>query len=291
MPPPSPVAAPPGRWRDDDAASWGLHAIGLGEGTGRGVRVAVLDTGFGPTIDFRGRTVTTRSFVPGCDVTDLNGHGTMCAGIACGGRTPRGRRYGIASEAHLYVGKVLTAGGVGRPEWVLAGLEWAIAEGCHVVSLSVGMDRHLPAVPLFEALARRALQRGTLVIAAAGDRLTRTVLAPATAPHVLAVGAVDADERPWDGAGPPAGGDGQVDVAAPGVSVFSSVPHPPGMPVPCYHTATGTSLAAPHAAGVAALLFERGLSAPQVWARLVEQARPLPHCRRQHVGGGLVTAP
>lgn len=278
-------------WMDDDVSTWGLKAVGLGAGTGRDVRVAILDTGFGPSIDFNGRAITARSFVPGADTSDENGHGTMCAGIACGSRTPGGQRYGIASEAHLFVGKVLTAAGVGRPEWVLAGLEWAIAEGCQVVSLSLGMEDNAPEVLFFDSLAESALHTGTVVIAAAGDRAPRPIQAPASSPYVIGVGAIDPGAMAWESSCPSGGADERVDVAAPGVAVLSTVPHPPGVPVPCYHYASGTSLAAPHVAGVAALLFERGLSAAEVRARIVGAAKPLPKGDARTVGTGLVQAP
>jgi subtilisin family serine protease len=112
------------------AATWGLAAINaLGSGlTGRGVKVAVLDTGLDTNHpDFRGRPVVSRSFVAGQPVDDNNGHGTHCVGAVCGPRQPgSGPRYGVAADVDLYVGKVLSNQGSSLGRSTLAGIEWAV---------------------------------------------------------------------------------------------------------------------------------------------------------------------
>jgi subtilisin family serine protease len=285
--------APPA-FRDDDDATWGLqavHAVGSSR-SGQGVRLAVLDTGMDLAHpDFVGRDVTARSFVAGEEPQDGHGHGTHCIGTACGPRAPEGsRRYGVAHEAEIFAGKVLGNDGSGRDAGILAGINWAVAAGCAVISMSLGADVPRPHPPYTQA-GMRALQRGSLIIAAAGNNAGRPgdpgfVGAPANSPSVMAVAAVDSQMRiaPFSARSVPRRG-GQVDLAGPGVAVYSSWPMPRR-----YHTISGTSMATPHAAGVAALYAEstgrRGLG---LWATMTKESRRmlLPSV---DVGAGLVQA-
>ena len=106
-----------GEFADDDEFTWGLRATGVDvtQATGEGIKIAVLDTGF--TVDhpdFAGRTVTTQSFITGQAVDDGHGHGTHCIGTAAGpAKPPEGRRYGIATGAEIFAGKVLSNAGSG----------------------------------------------------------------------------------------------------------------------------------------------------------------------------------
>ncbi len=112
---------------DTPEFTWGLQAAGTttSECSGRGVRIAVLDTGFDFTHpDFHGRTITAQSFVPGAAPQDGHGHGTHCIGTACGPAAATGtRRYGVAHEADIFVGKVLSDQGRGVDGGILAGIE------------------------------------------------------------------------------------------------------------------------------------------------------------------------
>src|SRR3954470_4330016 len=94
---------------DTPQATWGIQAVQAmaSSKSGKGIRVAVLDTGFAPPPpDFAGRNVTAQSFVAGEPPQDGHGHGTHCIGTSCGPRTPStGPRYGIAYEADIYAGK------------------------------------------------------------------------------------------------------------------------------------------------------------------------------------------
>ncbi|MEA2716527.1 MAG: hypothetical protein QOI99_844, partial [Actinomycetota bacterium] len=110
-------AAAAAAFSDTPEFSWGLLATKAANSArhGRGIRVAVLDTGFDlKHPDFAGRSVTTASFVPGQTVQDGHGHGTHCVGTSCGPASPSGsRRYGVATEAEIFVGKVLGNEGSG----------------------------------------------------------------------------------------------------------------------------------------------------------------------------------
>ncbi|WP_309080490.1 S8 family serine peptidase [Zhihengliuella sp.] len=289
-------AAAPTSFADTDELTWGLQAVRAVESgyTGAGIRVAVLDTGFDlGHPDFAGRQVTAESFVSGEDAQDGHGHGTHCIGTACGPRDPdSGRGYGVASGAEIYAGKVLGNAGSGSDATILAGIEWALQNDCQVVSMSLGADVQQVHPPYVTA-GRRALEQGSLIVAAAGNNARRSggnpgfVGTPANSPYVLAVGAVDANlgiaefsARTLDGRG------GQVDLAGPGVDVYSSWPMPER-----YNTISGTSMATPHVAGVAALLAEAtGFRGRELWAELVQEAQRL-QLPSVDVGSGLVLSP
>ncbi|WP_324278014.1 S8 family serine peptidase [Blastococcus brunescens] len=104
-------------FEDTPQATWGIQAVRADSSprSGRGIGVAVLDTGFDlEHPDFAGRNVTAQSFVPGEQAQDGHGHGTHCIGTSCGPRSPStGPRYGVAYEADVFVGKVLSDAGSG----------------------------------------------------------------------------------------------------------------------------------------------------------------------------------
>ena len=98
----------------------------------------MLDTGlFLAHPDFIGRSVVSRSFIPGVvSANDGHGHGTHCTGTACGAFKPAvGPRYGIAHKANIFIAKVLSDQGSGVDGGILAGIDWAIANKCHVISM------------------------------------------------------------------------------------------------------------------------------------------------------------
>jgi subtilisin len=291
--------APDVRLADTAQAAWGLEATQVltSPYTGRGIRVAVLDTGLDAEHpDFADRTIVSRSFVEGLTAADGNGHGTFCAGVACGPAQPaRGPRYGIAPAADLCIARVLDDNASGTDGAVLAGIDWAVRHECPVVSLSVGAPVSVGDVchQVYEQVASRALQAGTLLIAPAGNTSQRPdtiapVEHPANCPSILAVGAVD--ERlavaPFSNGGLNPGG-GDLGLVAPGIAIASAAPRPT-----LYQTGSGTSMAAPFVAGIAALLAE---ARPQVRGAalrtlLLQMLLPLPAPARD-VGAGLVQAP
>lgn len=281
---------------DSAKFTWGLQATETTTSafSGNGIRVAVLDTGFNAAHpDFAGRAVTMESFIPGEAAEDGHGHGTHCIGTACGSKTPStGPRYGVAYGAEIFAGKVLSNAGSGSDSGILAGIEWAILNGCAIISMSLGADV-AESHPPYTAAGSRALDRGSLIIAAAGNNARRLqgnngiVGAPANSPYILAVGALNQqlDLTFFSARSLPLRG-GQVDVAGPGWQVYSSWPMPTR-----YRAISGTSMATPHAAGIAALWAEAtGYRGRELWSTIVQESQRLIE-PSVDVGSGLVLAP
>ncbi|WP_062383326.1 S8 family serine peptidase [Demequina iriomotensis] len=291
-------AAPGARaFRDGDAATWGIQATRADASSysGAGIKVAVLDTGFDSTHpDFAGRAVTTASFIAGETSEDGHGHGTHCIGTSCGPLAPEsGPRYGVAHGAEIFAGKVLSNAGSGGDSAILAGIDWAITQGCAIISMSLGAD--VPNVHEPYTLAgRRALDQGSLIVAAAGNNAQRTDLnfgfvgTPANSPHIAAVAALNQqlDVAFFSARTLPDARGGQVDLAGPGYQVYSSWPMPQR-----YRSISGTSMATPHVAGLAALWAEAtGLRAGALWSILTQESHRL-LAPSLDVGSGLLVAP
>lgn len=286
---------------DTAQATWGLQATGAvtSRYDGSGIRVAVLDTGLDMQHpDWLGRSVKHQSFIPEETVDDGNGHGTHCAGTACGGPPiePGVMRYGVAPRAEVLIGKVLSNGGSGAERQVQRGILWAINSGAQIISMSLGSTVRPgeQPTPEYERLGRLALGQGALIIAAAGNESQRRfgfiapVGSPANSPSVMAVAAVDENLAVADfSCGGINGNGGAVDIAGPGVGVLSSYPRPR-----LYRTLSGTSMACPHVAGCAALWAQSNsaLRGQALWNALISNASPLAESARD-VGAGLVQAP
>jgi subtilisin family serine protease len=288
----------------DGSATWGLQTTKVINSpySGLGIKVAVLDTGLDlDHPDFAGRKITSQSFIAGEAVQDQNGHGTHCIGTACGPQKPSSLpRYGIAYNAEIFAGKVLSNQGSGSDGGILAGIDWAITNGCKIVSMSLGAatapgDTYSK---IYEQVGKRALRQGTMIIAAAGNesrnpstgkRLSppKPVGYPANAPSLMAVAALDNNLQVAsfsNGSINPDGG--QVDIAGPGVDVYSTWFMPTR-----YRSISGTSMATPHVAGIAALYAEAtGLSGYALWGYLLRDAQRL-SLSSIDVGIGLVQAP
>ncbi|MEU6623772.1 S8 family serine peptidase [Streptomyces litmocidini] len=240
---------------------------------GTGVKIAVLDTGVDRTHeDLRTQVVGEKNFSASADAVDRVGHGTHVASIAVGTGARSGGRYkGVAPGAKVISGKVLDDEGYGDDSAVIAGMEWAAAEGADVVNLSLGGPDSPGVDPLEATVDRLSAEKGVLFAIAAGNEGesgASSVGSPGTADAALTVGAVDGDDRlaPFSSTGPRVG-DGAVkpDVTAPGVAVTaaaaagSALDTRPGTPHPApgYLQLDGTSMATPHVAGAAAILKQR----------------------------------
>jgi len=264
-------------------ATWGLIACKVPPSvrSGVGIKVAVLDTGMDlGHPDFAGRPITSQTFV-GQPVQDLHSHGTHCIGTACGTKTPPGinPRYGIAFRAAIFAGKVLANSGSSVGGSVIAGMNWAIANRCEVISMSLGGQS--PVQAAYTAAGLAALNNGLLIIAAAGNAGSTTG-APANSPTIMSVASLDRGLTPSSFSN-----FGKIEIAGPGRDVFSSVPRPTK-----YGTKSGTSMATPHVAGCAALWAETSpsLRGMNLWRKLQATAKALPFPATR-VGSGLVQAP
>lgn len=283
---------------DTQALTWGLQATGVSNSSlsGNGIRIAILDTGFEfghPDVSFASRVIGSTSTVGGT-AQDNHGHGTHVAGTACGPRIPGigSRRYGIAYESEILIAKVLGPSG-GNDSTILAGINWAIGRGCHLINMSLGprvcrLSR--PYATSHERAARVAMDRGVLMIAAAGNNSRRPglkcpVVGPAAAPSIVAVSAIDrcGQIAVFSNQGQDNDG-GEINFAAPGVGVYSSWINPRR-----HNTIDGTSMAAPHVAGIAALVAqETGLRGLALYRELRSRAKNIGHTRPD-VGNGLAT--
>ncbi|MEV7567046.1 S8 family peptidase [Streptomyces tanashiensis] len=240
---------------------------------GTGVKIAVLDTGVDRTHDdLKTQVVGEKNFSSSADAVDRVGHGTHVASIAVGtGAKSDGRYKGVAPGAKVISGKVLDDEGFGDDSAVIAGMEWAAAEGADVVNLSLGGPDSPGVDPLEATVDRLTAEKGILFAIAAGNEGEtgpESVGSPGSADSALTVGAVDRNDRlaAFSSTGPRVG-DGAVkpDVTAPGVAITaaaaagSAIDTRPGTPHPApgYLTIDGTSMATPHVAGAAAILKQR----------------------------------
>ncbi|MFI0792891.1 S8 family serine peptidase [Micromonospora rubida] len=265
--------------------------------TGRGVKVAVLDTGIDSAHpDFAGRIAETHNFTEDTDTNDVVGHGTHVASTIAGSGAASGGKYkGVAPEATLLAGKVCTWDGC-TDSAIMAGMEWAATSGAKVVNLSLGAGDTPEVDPVEEAVNNLTAQHGTLFVIAAGNEGpgAGTVGSPASADAALAVGAVDANDdlARFSSRGPRAG-DGAIkpEITAPGVDIVAAraVGSHPDDPVgDSYARMSGTSMATPHVAGAAVLLAQQHADwrSPDLKASLMGAAAANPKLTVYEQGAG-----
>ncbi|MFB9572732.1 S8 family serine peptidase [Streptomyces yanii] len=234
--------------------------------TGTGVKVAVLDTGVdGTHPDLAGRVLETKDFSGSGNTLDKVGHGThVAATVAGSGSGAPGLRKGVAPDTDLVVGKVLGDDGAGSDSQVIAGMEWAVAQGARVVNMSLGSGPSNGKDAVTTALESLTTSSKTLFVVSAGNNGPGigTVSAPSIAPHALSVAAVDfaGGTASFSSRGPAANGTVKPEIAAPGVNVVAARATGTNIgtvqPDPNYTALSGTSMAAPHVTGAAALLAQ-----------------------------------
>ncbi len=239
------------------------------------VKVAVVDSGVDCSLpDFTGQLAAEKSFVGGSPCIDTEGHGTIVAGEIAGALNQAGV-VGLAYSSHLLVAKVVDSGGTIPLKAEAAGIRWAVNHGAQVVNLSFGAVRD-PRAPNLDSYSKLeaqavayAVQKGAVVVAAVGnaDEASATPWPyaswPSALPHVIGVGALThAGKVPDFSDQDPV----YVDIAAPGVGIFSTFPKDMGQPncadqgyTECasgdYQSPDGTSFSAPQVSAAAAVLL------------------------------------
>ncbi|MEV5974658.1 S8 family serine peptidase [Streptomyces sp. NPDC051921] len=262
---------------------------------GTGTKVAVLDTGADAEHpDLKGRIVAARNFTDSDSADDRQGHGTHTISTVGGsGAASGGKKKGVAPGAALLNGKVLNDSGSGATSWIIAGMEWAVAQGADVVSMSLGNPSETDCTdPMSIAAEQLAQNKGTLFVIAAGNSgpAGNTVSSPGCAPSVLTVGATDRDDSTayFSSRGPAADAAHTLkpEIAAPGVGISAAAAG--GRGVYAYQSMSGTSMAAPHVAGAAAVVKQRhpDWTAQQIKAALVSSADSGVPGDAREVGGG-----
>ncbi|MCS0606253.1 S8 family serine peptidase [Streptomyces sp. LP11] len=233
--------------------------------TGKGVKVAVLDTGVDTSHpDLKTQVLESKNFTGAADARDHFGHGTHVASIVAGTGAKSGGKYkGVAPDAKILNGKVLDDSGSGDDSGILAGMEWAAAQGASVVNLSLGGPDSPGVDPLEAEVNKLSAEKGILFAIAAGNDGPQSIGSPGSADAALTVGAVDGKDKLADFSSTgPRTGDGAVkpDVTAPGVDITAAaakgsvIDQEVGEKPEGYLTISGTSMATPHVAGAAAIL-------------------------------------
>lgn len=242
--------------------------------TGKGVRVAVLDTGVDtehPDLVVKGGICTAEECAPGISYDDNFGHGTHVAGIISGKKNSSGI-IGMAPNVELYAIKAMDREGIGTTAQVTEGVKWAIQNDIDILNLSISIsvyDRPL------ELMLQEAYKQGMLIVSAAGNEGGAagedTITYPGKFPSVIAVGAVNNNlTREANSSVGPA-----MEIAAPGTGIYSSYPKELDIwdaKNDGFVSLTGTSMAAPHITGVLALYKEQHPALANVKLREILQS-------------------
>lgn len=268
---------------------WSHKPLGIPEAhkiaKGKNGKLCILDTGFDPDhAEFRGRVKASKNFTSDRTAYDSNGHGTHTLGTAGAADDGEGTK-GIAPEAELYVGKVLSNSGSGLTSWIAAGIYWAVDDcAVDVISMSLGSSSYDQR--LHEAV-KYAVSKGVVVVAAAGNEGPQqdTVGYPGGHPETICVGSIGQTGRvsSFSSRGP------EVFLAAPGEQILATLPGNR------YGRLSGTSMATPAVAGIvtvaqghAKVKLGRRLTPAEVKAILVKTIADIdPAGRDTNTGYGL----
>lgn len=247
--------------------------------TGKGIKVAVIDTGVDETHrDLEGKIIETKDFT-GEGFRDATGHGTHVATTILGtGAALDGRFKGVAFDAKLYAGKVLylkEGRGRGKGSWIIQAIDWAVKEDVDVINLSLGSKKPKHGKDALSLAVNKAVDEGVVVCVAAGNsgrNGNSTIGAPGAAAKAITVGAVDPENKiaVFSSQGPVEAEDLKPDIVAPGVDIVAGLAAGFSYRGPAhtdkqdlaeelkesYTYKSGTSMATPICAGVCALMLE-----------------------------------
>ena len=276
-----PIPTEPKIADEEKEIPWGIKRVNASAAwpvvTGEGVKVAVIDTG----IDYAhpdlhdnyagGYNVIVSTALP----LDDHGHGTHVAGIIAAIRDFKGV-VGVAPKARIYGVKVLDNSGSGQISWIIAGIEWAVDNKMKIINMSLGASS---AVDSFARAIAAADKAGVTIICAAGNT-SGAVTYPAKYPQSIAVSASDASDKiaSFSSRG------SEIDFIAPGVSIYSTYYGS------SYATMSGTSMAAPHVAGLAALAASLGANTPSKVKDSLAKAAVSLNLQASEQGAGLIDA-
>jgi len=207
------------------------------------IKIAIVDTGVDlDHPDLANKVISNINFSNSATTDDVYGHGTHVAGIAAAITNNGIGVAGLGYSATIMSVKVLDDTGIGAYSWIVSGIIWAADNGAEIINLSLGGSYASSAL---EDAVNYAWSKGVVVVAAAGNNGDTTPSYPAYYTNCIAVAATDANDAKASFSNY---GD-WVDVAAPGVSIYSTLKDND------YGYKSGTSMASPHVAGLAALVF------------------------------------
>jgi len=234
-----------------ETVTWNIRRINAdqawGTTTGSGVKVGILDTGIDSSHpDLKERIAGGIDTIRNRSWTDNNGHGTHVGGIVAATANNGIGIAGVAPQAGLYAVRVLSTAGSGYTSDIIEGIDWCMnsSHKCDVMNMSFGSPSYNQS---FQDAINKAHGAGIVAVAAAGNDGTDSLFYPAAYNYVVAVSATDQNDNIpyWSNYG------NHIDFAAPGSSIYST--YKKGS----YATMSGTSMASPHVAGVAALRIQQ----------------------------------
>jgi subtilisin family serine protease len=246
---------------------------------GKGVKIAVIDTAADVTHPALSGAVTASFDALGETKPEAELHGTAITGIV----GARSELMGTAPEASILSVRAFAKGSAASAQShtlaVLKGLDWAVLNGARVINMSFAG----PNDPILGQAIAAAVKQGAVIVAAAGNGGRDAPSAyPGAFPNVIAVTAIDSSDALYKNANRGT----YISIAAPGVDIIGAAPKG------AYEMSSGTSLAAAHVSGVAALMIEKNPKAtPQnIRDSLSKSARPLPLLVAEEIGAGIVDA-